>query len=195
MILRRPSTIHSWPSPKISWRAPRSRAYTIVEVMELLPHLRDLERFLDRVHELVIQPLEFPRGDAASVLVPVSAVRFSHMCELSINFHAYKIHSKSSIDKFCSYIHICNKISLVNIIFLSLSVSHFHCLALSLSLSLSLSHSYCLSLSLTLTLSLLFISLIMAQDRGITLNCDKIGLPSLHGDGPSDSPRSRDYVK
>ena len=45
--------------------------------MELLPHLRDLERFLDRVHELVIQPLEFPRGDAASVLVPVSAVRFS----------------------------------------------------------------------------------------------------------------------
>ena len=46
------------------------------------------------------------------------------MCELSINFHAYKIHSKSSIDKFCSYIHICIKISLVHIIFLSLSVSH-----------------------------------------------------------------------
>ena len=31
----------------------------------------------------------------------------------------------------------------------------------------------------------------MALDRGITLNSDKIGLPSLHEDGP----RSRDYVK
>jgi len=31
----------------------------------------------------------------------------------------------------------------------------------------------------------------MAPDRGITLNSDKIGLPSLHEDGP----KSRDYVK
>ena len=31
----------------------------------------------------------------------------------------------------------------------------------------------------------------MAQDRAITINRDKIGLPSLHEDGP----RSRDYRK
>ena len=69
------------------------------------------------------------------------------MCELSINFHAYEIHSNSSIDKFCSYIHICIKISLVNIIFLSLSLSHFHSLTLSLSHSLSLTPIISLSLS------------------------------------------------
>ena len=52
-----------------------------------------------------------------------------HMCKISKNLHSYKIQSKSSIDKFCSYTHICIKISLVSIIFLSLSLSHSHSLS------------------------------------------------------------------
>ena len=44
MILRRSSTIHSWPSPKISWRAPRSRAYTSSHQTTRELHACDLNR-------------------------------------------------------------------------------------------------------------------------------------------------------
>ena len=62
---------------------------------------------------------------ASGVILPANLL--PHV-KLSKNLHSYKIHSKSSIDKFCSYTHICIKISLASITFLSLSLSHSHSL-------------------------------------------------------------------
>jgi hypothetical protein len=48
----------------------------IGEVFDLLPHLRDLERL--NIAQLHVVPLDAPRSEVRSTLLPVSAIRFTH---------------------------------------------------------------------------------------------------------------------
>ena len=48
----------------------------ILEVFDLLPHLRDLERF--DISDFSVEPLKSFVDNAARILIPVAAIRFTH---------------------------------------------------------------------------------------------------------------------
>ena len=53
-----------------------SRIMGILDVFELVPHLRDLEGL--KISELNVEPMDTPLEKAKRVMIPVCAIRFTH---------------------------------------------------------------------------------------------------------------------